>query len=102
VDDQQVLSDEEIEWHCAEIERCNRRGGRMLSVVDLVRSATLDLDLAAYVAPAIRRGVSSLVGDPDGAARGDVISEMVTSNMCTIDDVRRCFMEFTGRKISQH
>ena len=39
---------DEISKHCDELNRCNQRGGRMLSVFDLLAAKTLDLDLAAY------------------------------------------------------
>jgi hypothetical protein len=39
---------EAIARHCRELDRCNQRGGRMLSVFDLLDAKTLDLDLAAY------------------------------------------------------
>jgi hypothetical protein len=47
-----------IHQHCAELERCNQRGGRMLSVFDLLKAGTLDLDLAAYFLARISRGAS--------------------------------------------
>jgi len=40
---------DEISKHCDELNRCNQRGGRMLSVFDLLAVKTLDLDLAAYL-----------------------------------------------------
>ena len=38
-----------IQEHCGELNRCNQRGGRMLSVFDLLEANTLDLDLAAWL-----------------------------------------------------
>jgi CO dehydrogenase/acetyl-CoA synthase alpha subunit len=38
---------EDMEKHCAAIERCNQRGGRMLSIVDLIEAGTISRDLTA-------------------------------------------------------
>ena len=57
-----------IQAHCAEIERCNQRGGRMLSVVDLIEAGTLTRELAAYALAAIGNGASFMVGARPGAA----------------------------------
>ena len=37
--------DTRVAHHCLEFNRCNQRGGRMLSVFDLIEAGTLDLDL---------------------------------------------------------
>jgi len=44
-----------IAKHCNELDRCNQRGRRMLSVFDLLAAKTLDLDLAAYLMARISR-----------------------------------------------
>lgn len=59
---------EAIARHCEELNRCNQRGGRMLSVFDLLAAKTLDLDLAAYLMARISRGASFMVGSVPGRA----------------------------------
>jgi len=50
----------------------------MLSVVDLLDAGTLDLDLAAYLAAAISRGASFLVGAvPGGAGKTTVMAALL-------------------------
>jgi hypothetical protein len=67
-----------IELHCQEIERCNQRGGRMLSVVDLLLANTLTIDLAAYLLAAIRSGASFMVGaQPGGAGKTTVMAALL-------------------------
>ncbi|MHA1794146.1 MAG: hypothetical protein ACTSVI_16005 [Promethearchaeota archaeon] len=44
----------------SEINKLNQRGGRMLSIVDLIALETLTIDLAAYSLVAIRNGASFL------------------------------------------
>jgi hypothetical protein len=61
--DQKALQD-----HVDAINACNQRAGRMLSLVDLIKADTMDLPLAAYLAAAMRSGVSLLVGARPGAA----------------------------------
>lgn len=69
---------EELRRHCAEIERCNQRGGRMLSVVDLIEAATVGPGLAAYCLAAIGRGASFLVGAmPGGAGKTTVMGALL-------------------------
>ncbi len=64
--------------HCREIDRCNQRGGRMLSVVDLIDAGTITVDLAAYFAAAIGRGASFMVGaNPGGAGKTTVMGAML-------------------------
>jgi len=36
--------EQSVRDHCAETERCNQRGGRMLSVVDLIEAGTMTQD----------------------------------------------------------
>jgi hypothetical protein len=73
-----VSPDNDITAHCREIDRCNQRGGRMLSLIDLLRAKTVDLDLAAYLATAVRRGASFLVGaNPGGAGKTTVMGALL-------------------------
>jgi hypothetical protein len=68
----------DIERHCAEIERCNQRGGRMLSIVDLLRARTVDLDLAAYLFAAVSAGASFMVGCvPGGGGKTTVMGALL-------------------------
>jgi hypothetical protein len=71
-------SEPSIERHCREIERCNQRGGRMLSIVDLLDAGTVDLDAASYLLAAIGRGASFLVGArPGGAGKTTVMGALL-------------------------
>jgi hypothetical protein len=64
--------------HCAELNRCNQRGGRMLSVTDLLDAGSLDLDLAAYLMSRISRGASFMVGArPGGAGKTTVMCALL-------------------------
>ncbi len=54
--------------HVYALDACNQRGGRMLSLVDLIAAGTVDLPLAAYLAAAMRHGASLLVGARPGGA----------------------------------
>ena len=51
----------DVQTHCTEVNRCNQRGGRMLSVVDLIDAGTLTRDTAAYSLAAICNGASFMV-----------------------------------------
>ncbi|NCO93502.1 MAG: hypothetical protein GW911_19920 [Armatimonadetes bacterium] len=51
-----------------ELERLNQRGGRMLSLVDLVEANTLSLDMAAELASRVSAGVSLLTAAVPGGA----------------------------------
>jgi hypothetical protein len=67
-----------IEQHCEELNRCNQRGGRMLSVFDLLAAGTLDLDLAAYLMARISTGSSFVVGSvPGGAGKTTVMCALL-------------------------
>ncbi len=69
---------DEIRSHCAEINRCNQRGGRMLSVVDLIDADTITPELAAYSLAAIGGGASFLVGAlPGGAGKTTVMGALL-------------------------
>ena len=64
--------------HCREIDRCNQRGGRMLSIVDLVEAGTVTGELAAYCLAAIGGGASFLVGAlPGGAGKTTVMGALL-------------------------
>ncbi|MFW6107888.1 MAG: hypothetical protein ACOC70_01685, partial [bacterium] len=67
-----------IEQHCVQIDRCNQRGGRMLSIVDLIDAGTFSRELAAYALAAISRGASFLVGaNPGGAGKTTVMGALL-------------------------
>jgi flagellar protein FlaI len=51
-----------------EIERLNQRGGRSLSIVDLVADGTLTAEMAAFCWQAVHGGVSYLTGAVPGGA----------------------------------
>ena len=64
--------------HCAELERCNQRGGRMLSMVDLLNAGTVTLDLAAYLMARMTLGASIMVGAlPGGAGKTTVMGALL-------------------------
>lgn len=70
--------DAAVARHCTALERCNQRGGRMLSVLDLLDAGTLDLDLAAYLMEQIMRGASFMVGaGPGGAGKTTVMCALL-------------------------
>ncbi len=54
--------------HVHALDACNQRGGRSLSLIDLLDAGTVDLPLAAYLAAAMRHGASLLVGARPGGA----------------------------------
>ncbi|TKJ37497.1 MAG: hypothetical protein CEE38_08350 [Planctomycetes bacterium B3_Pla] len=67
-----------IARHCEELNRCNQRGGRMLSIFDLLAAKTLDLDLAAYLMARISKGSSFMVGAaPGGAGKTTVMCALL-------------------------
>lgn len=67
-----------IAKHCDELNRCNQRGGRMLSIFDLLAAKTLDLDLAAYLMARISKGSSFMVGSvPGGAGKTTVMCALL-------------------------
>ena len=67
-----------IAKHCDELNRCNQRAGRMLSVFDLLAAKTLDLDLAAYLMARITTGSSFMVGSvPGGAGKTTVMCALL-------------------------
>jgi hypothetical protein len=72
------VAGDSIGTHCDEIERCNQRGGRMLSIVDLIDAGTVTRELAAYALAAIGPGASFMVGAlPGGAGKTTVMGAML-------------------------
>ncbi len=63
-----ITSEARLRAHLHTLNDCNQRGGRLLSLVDLIEAGTVDLDLAAYLAAVMRRGGSLLVGARPGGA----------------------------------
>lgn len=64
---------EEHNWR--QIEDLNQRGGRMLSVVDLICAGTIDLDIAAFVCEKMSRSSSILTAArPGGAGKTTVMA----------------------------
>lgn len=65
--------------HCKEITRCNQRGGRMLSIIDLVDAGSLPEELAAYLLNAVNRAQASfMVGaNPGGAGKTTVMGALL-------------------------
>jgi len=65
--------------HLQAIDRCNQRGGRMLSLVDLAAAGSIDPPAAAYLAAAMRKGASLLVGAlPGGAGKTAVMCALLS------------------------
>ncbi len=72
------MHEDRIERHCSEIDRCNQRGGRMLSIVDLVEAGTFSPRLAAYALAAVNGGASFMVGaNPGGAGKTTVMGALL-------------------------
>ena len=70
--------DDDILRHCQEIDRCNQRGGRMLSAADLIEAGTLTAELAAYCLAAVGAGASFMVGAlPGGAGKTTVMGALL-------------------------
>jgi len=58
-----------------QLENLNQRGGRMLTVVDLIDAGTLSIDMAAAVMEALANGSSILTGArPGGAGKTTVLA----------------------------
>lgn len=67
-----------VERHCYELNRCNQRGGRMLSIFDLLDAGSLDLDLATYLMAEVTLGASFMVGAfPGGAGKTTVMCALL-------------------------
>jgi hypothetical protein len=70
--------EKDVTVHCREIEKCNQRGGRMLSVVDLIKAGTLSLSEAAFLMHRIFSGNSFIVGaNPGGAGKTTVMCALL-------------------------
>lgn len=68
----------DIILHCNEINRCNQRGGRMLSMFDLLERETITLDLSAFALYHISHGASFMVGaNPGGAGKTTVMGALL-------------------------
>jgi hypothetical protein len=60
------------------VNRANQRGGRMLSVIDLLEAETLSLAQASWLLARIREGASLLVGaKPGGAGKTTVMCALL-------------------------
>jgi len=69
-----------IARHCSELAKCNQRGERMLSLVDLVRAETLSLDLAAFLLHRVSSGDSFVIGaNPGGAGKTTIMCALVNA-----------------------
>jgi hypothetical protein len=62
------MDSKQLAAHVTEIDRCNQRSARMLSIVDLLEAGTLTPELGAYLLAAISRGASFMVGALPGSA----------------------------------
>ena len=61
------------------VNRSNQRGGRMLSVVDLIAADTLSIELAAWLVERVEAGSSWLVGaNPGGAGKTAVMGALLS------------------------
>jgi len=69
----------QVERHnLAQIEALNQRGGRTLSVVDLLHAGTMDLDMAALLCALVAGGASFLTGAvPGGAGKTTVMAALL-------------------------
>ncbi|HQE82461.1 MAG TPA: hypothetical protein PLM14_05635 [Candidatus Hydrogenedentes bacterium] len=92
--------DDAIRRHCIELERCNQRGDRMLSVFDLLAAGTLELDLAAFFMARISRGASFMVGaKPGGAGKTTVMCALL--NFVPADTVLAAATDDAIRRLSR-
>ncbi len=78
-----------------EIEQLNQRGGRTLTIVDLIRAGTLNVPMAAYSLRAMEQGASLLTGArPGGAGKTTLMASMLHLlppgvRMVTVDEPKR-------------
>lgn len=75
-----------------QLEELNQRGGRMLTVVDLIEAGTLSVEMAATVMEALAKGSSVLTGArPGGAGKTTVMAAFLNLlppevTIVTVDD----------------
>jgi hypothetical protein len=61
-----------------QIEQLNQRGGRMLSIVDLIQAGTINVEMAAYAMRAMREGTSLLTAArPGGAGKTTLMAALL-------------------------
>ena len=61
-----------------QIEQLNQRGGRTLSIVDLIQAGTLSVEIAAYAMRAMANGASLLTGArPGGAGKSTLLGAIL-------------------------
>jgi hypothetical protein len=88
-------SNDSVARHCDEIERCNQRGDRMLTLPDLVQAGTMDLPMAGYLMAAVSSGASFMVGCvPGGGGKTTVMGALL--------NVGPADVEFAGRRFDGH
>jgi len=100
-----VIPLEVLRANLREINSLNQRGGRMLSVVDLIEAGTLDIPTAAYLLTAVAGGASFLTAaGPGGVGKTTLLATMLSflppgEQIETITDPalageggRRCFL----------
>jgi hypothetical protein len=62
----------------AQIELLNQRGGRTLSIVDLIRAGTISVEAAAYVGHRVSQGASLLTAaNPGGAGKTALLAALL-------------------------
>lgn len=65
-------------WNRQQIEGLNQRGGRTLSIVDLLLAGTIDVETAAHVGEAVGRGASFLTAaNPGGAGKTALLAALL-------------------------
>ena len=73
--------------HLEEINNCNQRGGRMLSIRDLLDAGTLNIEIAAYLLATISTGNSFLVGARSGGVGKTTVMAALLNFIPDIDIV---------------
>ena len=78
-DKEKTKRDSNMSEHCTKINRCNQRGGRMLSIIDLLEAESLPPDLAAYIIAAVNlKEASFMIGaNPGGAGKTAVMGALL-------------------------
>lgn len=67
-----------LKANLAAIENLNQRGGRMLSIIDLIQRETVPIDLATYLICAMKENASILIGsEPGGAGKTTVMGALL-------------------------